>query len=57
MHKEGVHEMKAVFIAFFDYFGLIMEEYVLSGQTVNAIYCREDMCKLHKQIRKKYPEL
>ncbi len=50
-------KVKALCITFFDCRGLIMEEWMPTGQTVNAIYYCEVMCKLHERFRKKRPEL
>ncbi len=54
MSKSNV---KALLIALFNCLGSIMEERVLTGQTVNAIYYHTVMRKLHEWIRKKHTEL
>ena len=44
-------------IVFFDIQGIVMAEWVPSGQTVNQQYYIEVLTKLHKRVRRKRPEL
>jgi len=44
-------------IVFFDIQGIVMAEWVPSGQTVNQQYYIEFLTKLHERVRRKRPEL
>ena len=50
-------EFKALLIVFFDIQGLVMTEWVPSGQTVNQHYFIEVLTKLHERLRRKRPGL
>ena len=50
-------KFKATFIVFFDIQGIVMAEWVPSGQTVNQQYYIEVLMKLRERVRKKQPEL
>ena len=47
----------AMLIVFFDIQGIVMAEWVPSGQTVYQQYYTEVLTKLHKHVRRKRPEL
>jgi len=48
---------KAMLIVFFDMQGIVMAEWVPSGQTVNQQYYIEVLPKLRECVRRKRPEL
>jgi len=50
-------KFKAILIVFFDIQGIVMAEWVPSGQTVNQQYCIEVLTKLRERVRRKRPEL
>jgi len=49
-------KFKAMLIVFFDIRGIVMAEWVSSGQTVNQQYYIEVLTKLHEHVRRKRPE-
>jgi histone-lysine N-methyltransferase SETMAR len=50
-------KFKAMLIVFFDIQGIVMAEWVPSGQTVNQYYYIEVLKKLRERVRKKRPDL
>jgi len=50
-------KFKAMLIVFFDIQGIVMAEWVPSGQTVNQQYYNEVLTKLCERVRRKQPEL
>ena len=50
-------KFKAMSIVFIDIQGIVMAEWVPSGQTVNQPYYIEVLTKLHERVRRKQPEL
>ena len=50
-------KFKAMLIVFFDILGIVMAEWVPSGQTENQQYYIEVLTKLHERVRRKRPEL
>jgi histone-lysine N-methyltransferase SETMAR len=50
-------KFKAMLIVFFDIQGIVMAEWVPSGQTVNQHYYIEVLTKLRERVRRKRPEL
>lgn len=50
-------KFKAMLIVFFDIQGIVMAEWVPSGQTVNQQYYKQVLEKLRERVRKKRPEL
>jgi len=50
-------KLKAMLIVFFDIQGIVMAEWVPSGQTVNQQYYIEVLTKLRERVRRKRPEL
>ena len=50
-------KFKAMLSVFFDIQGIVMVEWVPSGQTVNQQYYIEVLKKLHDRVRRKQPEL
>ena len=55
--KKARSKFKAMMIVFFDIRGIIMTEWVPSGQTVNQHYYVEVLAKLRERIRRKRPLL
>jgi transposase len=55
--RPGRSKFKAMLIVFFDIQGIVMAEWVPSGQTVNQQYYLEVLTKLRKRVRRKRPEL
>lgn len=49
--------MKVMFIVFFDYCGVIHQEFVPQGQTVNKEFYVEVLRRLREDVRRKRPEL
>jgi len=50
-------KFKSMLIIFFDIQGIVIAEWVPSGQTVNQQYCVEVLTKLHERVRRKRLEL
>jgi len=50
-------KFKAMLIVFFDIQGILMAEWVPSGQTVNQQYYTEFLTKFRECVRRKQPEL
>jgi len=50
-------KFKAMLIVFFDIQGIVMAEWVPSGQMVNQQYYNEVLTKLRECVRRKRPEL
>jgi len=50
-------KFKAMLIVFFDIQGIVMAEWVHSGQTVNQQYYIDVLMKLRECVRRKRPEL
>jgi hypothetical protein len=55
--RPGRSKFKAMLIVFFDIQGIVMTEWVPSGQTVNQQYYLEVLTKLRESVRRKRPEL
>ena len=57
--KMRMHELFEVqgHVVFFDIQGIVMAEWVPSGQTVNQQYYIEVLMKLHEHVKRKRPEL
>ena len=49
--------VKVLLTVFFDYHGVVHQEFLSQGRTVNKEYCLEVMRRLREAIRKKRPEL
>jgi len=54
---EKASKFQAMLIVFFDIQGIVMAEWVPSGQTVNQHYYIEILTKLRERVRRKRPEL
>ena len=50
-------KFKAMLIVFFDIQGIVIADWVPSGQTVNQQYYKQVLEKLRERVRKKCPEL
>jgi len=50
-------KFKAILIVFFDIQGIVMAEWVPSGQTVNQQYYTEVFTKVRERVRRKQPEV
>ena len=55
--RQSKSKIKAMLIVFFDCRGILMDEWVPPGQTVNGAYYLTIMQKLRDRIRKKRPDL
>jgi hypothetical protein len=48
--------MKSMLVMFFDREGIVQQEFVPSGQTVNQHYYLKVLKRLREQVRRKHPE-
>jgi len=48
--------VKTMLIVFFDKRGLIHKEFLPQGKTVNAVFYKEDIQRLHKAVKRKRPD-
>ena len=55
--RKSRSKFKAMLMVFFDIQGIVMAEWVPSGQTVNQQYYTEVLTKLRERVRRKRPEL
>ncbi|VVC46534.1 Transposase, type 1 [Cinara cedri] len=55
--RRSKSKFKAMLIVFFDINGIVMNEWVPEGQTVNKIYYLSVLATLRERVRKKRPEL
>jgi hypothetical protein len=55
--RPGRSKFKAMLIVFFDIQGIVVAEWVPSGQTVNKQYYLEVLTKLRERVLRKRPEL
>jgi hypothetical protein len=50
-------KVKSMLIIFFDFKGIVHEEFVLAGQTVNSAYYCDVLRRMHENVRRLRPEL
>ena len=55
--RQSKSKFKAMLIVFFDIKGVILEEWVPEGTTVNQHYYKEVLIKLREKVRRKRPQL